>query len=113
MMNETDKILFSDIEADCKKIIDSHTTTFLKDKVFNAKDTDFLINHLEEKILKDIKNNSPYFKYILNIILLQSDSRGLVQNTSSYYDIETDGIISQKFNFRNISCIVNLFCVSI
>jgi hypothetical protein len=108
-----EKVLFSEIEIDCRKVINLHTKSFLKDKVFNLKDADFLINNLKEKIMKDLQKISEYFKYVLCVVLLQSDSSGLVQNTSSYYDIESDGIISEKFNFSNISCIVNLFSFSI
>jgi hypothetical protein len=108
-----EKVLFSEIEIQCRKVISLHAKSFLKDKVFNLKDADFLITHLKEKIMSDLQKISEYFKYVLTIVLLQNDSKGLVQNTSSYYDIETDGIISEKYDFSNISCIVNLFCFSI
>jgi hypothetical protein len=111
-MNEK-KLLFSDIEEDCRKTINTHVKSFLKDKVFNTKDTDFMINYLKEKIMQDLQKISEYFKFVLSIVFLQTDSSGLIQNTASYFDIETDGVISEKYSFNNISCIVNLFCLSI
>jgi hypothetical protein len=55
-MNEK-KLLFSDIEEDCRKTINTHVKSFLKDKVFNTKDTDLMINYLKEKIMQDLKKN--------------------------------------------------------
>lgn len=112
-MNENEKAFFEEIETDCKKVISKNINGFLKDKVFNTKDCDFMINYLNDKILKDLKGISENFKYILSLVLLENDTSGFSQNCSLYYDKETDGCISEKYAFDKIVCIVNLFCLSI
>ena len=112
-MSEESKVLFAEIEDDCKEVIKQNVLDFLRDKVFNASDTDFMINHLNEKIMKNLKKITESFKFVLSIVLLKTDSSGFIQNTSSYFDVETDGVISEKFVFKKIVCIVNLFCLSI
>lgn len=108
-----EKILFSEIEHECTKIITSATNNFLKNKFFNLKDSDFLINHLNDFILDNLKQVSDNFKYILNIVLLKVEDLNIVQDISMYYDIETDGVITKQFKFDNIACIINLFVLAI
>ena len=108
-MSQNDKVLFEEIEEDCKKVISKHVNSFLKDKSFNLKDTDFMINYLNDKILNELKNISLNFKYILSLALIHSESNGFTQDVSLYLDKETDGGICEKYSFENIVCVVNLF----
>lgn len=111
-MNE-DKVLFEDIEEESRKVISMTVKDFLKTKAYNSKDVDFMINYLQDKILSELKQISDNFKYILSVIIVQNDNSGFIQNTSLYYDPETDGCISEKYTFPNISCIITLFCLAI
>jgi hypothetical protein len=112
-MSDEYKVLFTEIEDDCKLVLNLHLNSFLKDKVFNNKDVDFMMNHLNDLIIPDLIKISPHFKFILSFTFLQHESSGFTQNMALYYDKETDGCITQKFSFKGIICIVNLFCLSI
>ena len=112
-MSDEYKVLFSEIEDDCKFVLNLHLNSFLKDKVFNYKDIDFFMDHLNDLIIPDLIKISPYFKFVLSYTFLQNESSGFTQNMALYYDKETDGCITQKLSFKAIICIVNLFCLSI
>ncbi len=107
------KVLFSEIQDDCIKVFNKHVNSFLKDMVFNLKDIDFMINHLNELILPDLKHVSSNFKFILCFAFLQNDSSGFTQDMALYYNKETDGCITTTYKFQNLICVVNLFCLSI
>ena len=110
-MNE--KVLFNEIEQDCKTCIDRIINNFLKDKKFNTKDLDFMMNKLQDSIITDLKKISNNFKFIINILLLENDKSGFVQDINLYYDNITDGHIIEKYSFKGISCIVNLLCLAL
>jgi hypothetical protein len=112
-MEEEQKVFFSEIEEDCKSILSKHINSYLKDKTFNLKDSDFMMDYLNNKIMPDLKAISSNFKYILSFIFLQNDNSGFCQDMSLYYDPDSDGCITQKYSFSSIICIVNLFCTSI
>jgi hypothetical protein len=109
----TSFVLFGEIEGDCKKIIKKIAENFLSDKTYNNRDADFLIKYLQENILKKITELSDNFKYIITISLFGNDTSSHIEDTALYCDILTDGVISEKFVFKNISCIVNLICFAI
>jgi hypothetical protein len=110
---ENEKCVFSEIEIEARKIIKEKTKGFLKDKVFNTKDCDFLIQKLTELILNELNSYSSNFKYILAIAMLQNDKSGLCSDHSLYFDPETDGCISEKFSYPKICCIITLYCLAI
>jgi hypothetical protein len=108
-----EKVLFPEIEEESRKIINILVHGFLKDKVFNLKDNDFFINHINEKILMELLKLSKYFKYIIQTVLFRPSGGDLCQFISTFTDPETDGILSEEFKFENISCIVNVFFISL
>lgn len=109
----SDYIFFEEIEEQSKSLIKQEVDGFIRDKTFNISDCDFLINKLTETLLQKLKQNSDNFKYILSIVLLNSSEKGVAQNIVANFDTETDGIISMSFKYPKISCIVNLFVLSI
>jgi hypothetical protein len=112
-MTDNEKVLFDEIEKACRKVLNKQINSFLSDKVFNLSDCDFMINYLTDRILNDLNNISDNFKYIINLILLQNDSNGFTQNMAFYYDIDTDGCVTEKYSFNDIQCVANVFCLSI
>ena len=108
-----EKVLFSEIEEESRQTIYFIVNTFLKDKVFNTKDSDFFIKYINEKILEELRKLSKYFKYIIQTGLFQPNGGDLCQNVATYFDLETDGVISEEFIFENISCIINVFFISL
>jgi hypothetical protein len=109
----TNYILFEDIENESKKIIKRIVDGFLADKTFNIRDADFLIKHLNDKIMAKLTELSENFKYILSVTLLGNDNSAHIEDMALYVDTRTDGIISEKFVFKNITCIVNLICFAL
>jgi hypothetical protein len=109
----TNYILFEDIEEGCKKIISEVVQAFLADKTFNIRDADFLIKHLEDDILARLFKLSENFKYVLTVTLLGSGGIGIVEDTALYFDSLSDGVISEKFVFKNITCIAHLICLAL
>lgn len=112
-MKENDILNFSQIEEECRHIIKDNVTKFLSDKSFNVSDSEFMINYLTGNILKEIKKISDNFKFIVSIVLMHNDECGFTQNIGMIYDTETDGTIVERYTFRNIVCITNLFCLSL
>jgi hypothetical protein len=108
-----EKVLFLEVEEESKKIINKIVSEFLKDKVFNLKDNDFFINHINEKILKELLKLSKYFKYMIQIVLFRPNGGELCQYISTFSDPETDGVLSEEYRFEKISCIVNVFFISL
>ena len=108
-----DIVLFSELEKQSKQIISKHVNNFLKDKTLNLKDADFIIDYLNKGIMDELSKTSKNFKFIIYTIIFKSDNLVYSNNCSAYFDIETDGIISEKFVFKNIGCLITLFCCSI
>ena len=108
-----ERVLFFEIEKDCKSMFKKKITAYLSDKVFNTKDAEWMNTQLSELLLKDLKSISPNFKYCLSLVLLQNDTSGYNQNVNLYYDPETDGCVSDKYVFDNIVCVFTLFCLAI
>jgi hypothetical protein len=109
----TNYILFEDIEGELKRVIKKVVEGFLHDKTFNIRDADFLIKYLEDNIMTSLTNMSDNFKYILTVTLLGNDTTGHIEDTAMYFDSATDGVVSEKFVFKNITCIVNLICLAL
>ena len=108
-----DKIFFVDVEEESKNIITSELEKFIPDKTFNVSDCDFLIKELTERITQSLVKNSNNFKYIVNVVFADNADKGFTQNIGASYDPETDGVISLYYTFEKITCIVNLFILSI
>lgn len=110
---QIDKIFFTDIESDCKEIISKEVKGFMSNKVFNLEDCNFFLNKLTNSITDKLLKLSPHFKYIVNVIFLQNDEKGFIQNIMSSFEKETDGVLSLQFPFKEIICLINLICTSI
>jgi hypothetical protein len=108
-----EKVFFEEIKDECREIISKTVNSFLKEKAYNSKDTDFMINYLNDTILNQIKRISDNFKYLINIVLLKDKCSGFTIDSSLYYDTDTDGAILEEFLFNDIVCIVNLYCLAI
>ncbi len=108
-----DRVLFSELEKDCRQMLKKKIEGYLNDKIFNTNDAEWMNSQLSEIILKDLKNISSNFKYCLSLVLLQNDSSGFNQNVNLYYDAETDGCISDKYTFKGIVCVFTLFVLAI
>jgi len=106
-----ERVLFMEIEKDCKTMFKKKIPAYLSDKAFNTKDAEWMNTQLSEILLKELKNISPNFKYCLTIVLLQNDTFN--QNVNLYFDAETDGCISDQHSFENIVCVYTLFCLAI
>ena len=112
-MSDDEKVIFSDIEEDCRKLIKKISDKFLSDKIYNSNDVGWMIDHLSNSIVAELKKNSDNFKYVLSVILLQNETFGFTQNNSLYFDSDTDGYICEKYSYDNISSIYNLYCLAI
>jgi len=113
MVDKEEKVLFSEIEDLVKTTMDKTIKSFFKDKVYNPKDNDFFIKHINDKLSKEFVKISTNFKYIISLILLRNEDSGFTQNTIVSYDEETDGCVIEKYVFSNIICVANIFCFAI
>ena len=113
MSDEEEKVIFTDIEEDCKKLIKKVSDKFLIDKIYNSNDVGWMIEHLTGSIVKELKEISDNFKYVLSVILMQNEEVGFTQNNSLFFDNDTDGYICEKFSYENITGIYNLYCLAI
>jgi hypothetical protein len=113
MSDDDEKVIFTDIEEECRNSIKKISDKFLCDKIYNSNDIGWMIDHLTSSILTNLKQISDNFKFVLTVVLLQNEESGFTQNNSLYFDNDTDGFICEKYTYENITSIYNLYCLAI
>jgi hypothetical protein len=85
----------------------------LESKKYNPGKTAEWTETIGNKIIEQMKDIAPNFKYIVSICIVQKVGAGLHCETISYWDSKTDGMIQCKFENESLISLCTLCGVSI
>lgn len=83
--------------------------TLLARKVYNASDVQSWTGQVCEDVINRLKEISTNFKYTVTAIIMQRSDSGLHISSTCYWDCNTDGHVTVKWENSTMYCIVNIF----
>ena len=66
-----------------------------------------------ESGLKELMGLQKPFKYAVNAVIMQRNGAGMTSASSTYWDTDTDGSMSVKWEGEHMYCIVTVFAFGI
>ena len=71
------------------------------------------VESIGSETLSRLREISPNFKYIVNVLVLSKSGAGLHLETCSFWDAKTDGSVTVKFENETMTCIVTCLGLAI
>ncbi|CAG0916041.1 unnamed protein product [Notodromas monacha] len=101
-----------DVEAS-KAIVHDTVESVLSGVTYNGSKVGELTNELVSKTLARFTSLSKPFKYVVTCVIAQANATGLHANAQTYWDSETDGSCSVRWESKTIICLVSVFGMKI
>ncbi len=108
-----DKFEFSAIIETAKSITNDVVANFLSSKQYNHNKTAEWIDSIGSNVVAQLRELSPNFKYIVSVILTQKVGAALHVDMQSFWDTNTDGAFSTKFEGNDMVAICTVVGVAI
>eukprot|EP00744_Colponema_vietnamica_P003193 GILI01004925.1.p1 GENE.GILI01004925.1~~GILI01004925.1.p1 ORF type:complete len:113 (+),score=20.84 GILI01004925.1:128-466(+) len=76
---------------------------------YDPKEVQSWTNAISENIVRSLQNANPNFKYIVSCVIMEKKGAGLHTSTQCYWDNESDGCCSVRWENKGMHCIVTVF----
>lgn len=104
---------FSQLTDDATLVGNQVLKLQLESKKYNPNKVGEWIDTIGSSIVTRMREISPNFKYIVSSSIIQKVGAGVHFETSSYWDSNTDGAVTVKFESESLICVTTLFGIGI
>mmetsp|Transcript_15340 Transcript_15340/g.30178 ORF Transcript_15340/g.30178 Transcript_15340/m.30178 type:complete len:115 (+) Transcript_15340:120-464(+) len=80
---------------------------------WNAKQVTEWTENLEQAVLEKLLDFSNNFKFIVNVNILEKKGAGFHTSNATFWDGETDGAVSFRWENKALVCVVSAFGVGV
>jgi dynein light chain Tctex-type 1 len=105
----TEDFLVEDVETVIKSAIGS----VLNDTMYTPNKVNDWSNNIIAGALKGLQSLNRPYKYVITVIIMQKNGAGLLSASSTYWDVEKDGICKVKWENNTMHCITTVFGSSV
>ncbi len=100
---------FTTIKEDAGRAAGESLESILARKVYNASEVQSWTGQVCEDVINRLKALNSNFKYTVTCIIMQRSDSGLHISSTCYWDCNTDGHCTVKWENSTMYCIVNIF----
>ena len=90
-------------------MVNSHISNFLGSQDYNQDQVQKWTTQCSEELVKNLKEMSSSFKFCVSCLILQKGDAGMHMSSTCYWDSNTDGSATIKWENSSMYCIVNVF----
>lgn len=82
---------------------------YLQEREYIAGEVQMWTNQLSEQLVMELKSLSSSFKFCVTCVIMQRLEAGLHISSTCYWDTQSDGSLTVKWDNKTMYCIVNIF----
>eukprot|EP00002_Diphylleia_rotans_P002341 TRINITY_DN1149_c0_g1_i2.p1 TRINITY_DN1149_c0_g1~~TRINITY_DN1149_c0_g1_i2.p1 ORF type:complete len:114 (+),score=22.03 TRINITY_DN1149_c0_g1_i2:72-413(+) len=101
------------VQEDVNNIIKDAVEATLQSAVYNHNKVTQWTSNIVEQCLKRLAGLNKPFKYVVTCIVMQKNGAGLHTASSSYWDTQTDGSCTHRWESKTMYCITTVFGLAI
>jgi len=113
MSEASDETAVTFAEEDVRNIIKEAIEETLKGVSYQHGQVPKWSNHIVEQTLKRLTILNKPFKYVVTSVIMQKNGAGLHTSSSCFWDKDTDGSTTFKWESKNLLCITSVFALAI
>jgi dynein light chain Tctex-type 1 len=84
----------------------------LGDKTYQSGEVQSWTGQVSEEVVTELKEVNSNFKYCVTCVIMQKANAGLHISSTCFWDCNTDGSLTVKWENDTMYCIVNVFGLS-
>lgn len=111
--NQSEDAPFADIREQVYKITQEVVENSLQKRVYSSKDVQNWVNVVADNVMRALTDYNKNFKYMVTSIIMQKSDSGLNVASTCYWNSQSDGYCTIKWENQSMFCIVNVFAVSL
>ncbi|CEP02144.1 Dynein light chain Tctex-type 1 [Plasmodiophora brassicae] len=96
-----------------KACIEQSVEPVLGQSVYHAKRVHDWTAAIIESVLKNLRQLDKNFKYIVTSTIMQRNGAGMHTSSACFWDLNTDGSCSVKWENQTMHCVVTVFAVHV
>jgi dynein light chain Tctex-type 1 len=100
---------FADLRDEVCRVIQGSILAALESKSYDAAQVNDQVDRVTETCLAGLREASPNFKYIVSCLIIEKNGSGMDCTSCCFWDPETDGSCTVRWENRTIQAIVVVF----
>jgi len=112
-MGENEAAAVSFVEEEVKNIVKEAVEETLKGANYQHAQVPKWSNAVVEQSLKRLTALNKPFKYVVTCVIMQKNGAGLHTSSSCYWDKDSDGSTTFKWESKTLHCITSVFALAI
>uniref|UniRef100_A0A0G4HAI0 Dynein light chain Tctex-type 1 n=1 Tax=Chromera velia CCMP2878 TaxID=1169474 RepID=A0A0G4HAI0_9ALVE len=112
-MSDGKAVSFLAIKEQANKAIKSTVDNILGTATYNPKEVQTWVDAMAQGIVEKLTDLNGNFKYIVSSIILQRSHAGFHCSTTCYWDYNTDGSLTFRWENKSMLCIITVFGVAL
>ena len=109
MGSTADALDFAELRDEVCSVIQRSILAILDKKTFQASSTNSWVDDVNAQVLTGLREASPNFKYVVSCMIAQKNGSGLQCTSSCFWDPETDGSCTVRWENKTMSVVVVVF----